>query len=859
MSADRTAENPYRLPRNVHPTRYDLALEPDLGSFTFSGRADIAVTIEEPVSTVVVNAVDLAFGEAWVAYEGGSRVDATQVRLDPETERAHLIFSEPLGPGNAALHIDFTGEINERMRGFYRSRYTDASGAPHTLATTQMQPVDARSAFPCWDEPDFKAVFSITLVVPDGMFVASNGPEVARESAGEGKSRVRFADTMKMSSYLVAFMCGDLEVTDPVDVDGTPVRVIHAAGRERLTSYALDVAAHAIRFFSDYYAIPYPERKLDLAALPDFAAGAMENPGLVTFRETALLIDPENATQPELSRVAETIAHEIAHMWFGDLVTMRWWNGTWLNEAFATFMALICLDAWKPEWKTFETYALGRTEAFEVDSLSTTRPIEAEVVAPSDVDNMFDALTYLKGGAVLWMLERYLGEERFRDGIRRYLRSHAYGNTETHELWSALEDETGHPVREVMDAWIWRGGFPLVTVSSTNGGASFHLAQQRFSYTGDDGTRWPTPLRVRVLSPDGQDTDEALLLNSEGATVMGSSGASLIGNAGGSSFVRTRYDADLFSRMAELAPSQLSALERYVLVDDTWAAVVAGAYEAPAFLELARTFTGETDASVWKILLGGLSWCDRMLDGQARESYRSFVRELAGPAMARAGWEPREGESDLERDLRGTLLSAMGGLGRDPEAIAQAVALERAARDGARVDAALAAAAVTIAARTGGADEWDAFFRMYSDGATPQIQRRYLFSLAAFPQADLAQRSREKLLDGSVRPQDLPFLASMLIANRENGTASWAFVKEHWEEITDGLPPLLRVYAVEGVRMLPTRELRDDVVRFFHEHPAARGSMQLTHTLERHAVAIALRERESARLATEFSLGGRFV
>ncbi|HYN98045.1 MAG TPA: M1 family metallopeptidase, partial [Actinomycetota bacterium] len=423
-SADR-----YRLPRNVVPSRYELTLEPDLQAARFLGEVSIQVDVREPLDEILLNAKELEIDEVWLE-RNGTRLEAS-ASFETDTERCRLKLSGTADAGAWTLHSRFRGILNDKLEGFYRSSFTDPEGKDRVIATTQFESTDARLAFPCWDEPDLKATFAVTLVVPDGVLALSNGAEVSNEPTGDGRRRVVYAETMKMSTYLVAFVVGPLGITDPVDASGTPLRVAYPPGRDNLTDFALESGAFALKYFAGYYGIAYPADKLDLVAIPDFAAGAMENLGCITFRETALLVDPEGATQQELQRVADVVHHEIAHRWFGDLVTMRWWNGLWLNEAFATFMEMKCTDAFRPQWDRWVDFGISRTAAFEVDSLESTRPIEFEVVSPKDADGMFDILTYEKGAAVLRMLEQYLGEDAFRDGVREYLKSNAYGNTDT--------------------------------------------------------------------------------------------------------------------------------------------------------------------------------------------------------------------------------------------------------------------------------------------------------------------------------------------------------------------------------------------------------------------------------------------
>ena len=509
--------DPHRLPRTAIPSRYDVVLEPDLADATFAGSVAVALDVREATTELVGNAIELEIDSATVELADGTRLAAT-VELDEATERFLARVDEPLPLGEATLHLAFRGILNDKLRGFYRSTFTGDDGAERVIATSQMQATDCRRAFPCWDEPEMKAVFGVTLVVDDGLFAISNGPEVAREATDDGRVRITFADTMPMSTYLVAFVVGPLEATAPVDVNGTPLRVVHVPGKANLTAFGEEIGAFALDWFERYYGIPYADKKVDLVGLPDFAAGAMENLGCITFRESLLLVDPATATQQEEQLVADVVAHELAHMWFGDLVTMRWWNGIWLNEAFATFMEVAACDAFRPAWKRWEQFSVERTAAFEVDALSSTRPVEYEVRSPADADGMFDVLTYQKGGALLRMLEQYLGEERFRDGIRQYLAKHSYGSTETSDLWDALEAATGDPVRRIMDTWIWQGGYPLVTVRPTDDGQRLVLTQRRFLFDGeDDGSRWAIPVIVRQRLGDVTKEDR-LLLDGDEAT-----------------------------------------------------------------------------------------------------------------------------------------------------------------------------------------------------------------------------------------------------------------------------------------------------------------------------------------------------
>src|ERR671918_756261 len=487
-------QKPYRLPTTVKPERYELRLTPDLGAATFAGEERVIIQVVEPVRHIVLNAAELELGAVSVKGPNGNLLYGNPF-LDGDNEQARLDFSETLDPGRWELQISFTGTLNDKLHGFYRSTYKDPNGQEKILASTQFESTDARRAFPCWDEPAFKAVFQVTLVVDEGLTAISNA-RILRENPlpVTRKREVVFADSIKMSTYLVAFVVGEFEATEPVMVGSAPLRVWSVPGKRHLANFAQEIGSFSLSHFSRYYDVVYPGDKLDLIAIPDFASGAMENLGAITFRETALLVDEAKATRTELERVADVVSHENAHMWFGDLVTMRWWNGLWLNEAFATFMEMLAVDAWKPEWRRWDSFTVSRAAAMQVDGLKSTRPIEFPVDRPEEAAGMFDVLTYEKGASVLRMLEQYLGAEAFRDGIRLYLRRHAYANAETTDLWDALEDSTKQPVRALMDTWIFQAGYPMINVEKD--GPTICFTQQIFRYLADGSDRdrkWHVP------------------------------------------------------------------------------------------------------------------------------------------------------------------------------------------------------------------------------------------------------------------------------------------------------------------------------------------------------------------------------
>ncbi len=837
--------DPYRLPRTVLPTRYRLELQPDLDTGAFEGTVTIDLDVTEATSTVVLNADELEILDVTVNDTPASHV------LDSTTERLVITTATPLDPGVASTSVAFRGVLNDKLRGFYRSTFRDDAGELRVIATTQMQPTDCRRAFPCFDEPEFKAVFEIALVIAPDLVAVSNGPEIERSTLEDGRSRVRFAPTMPMSSYLVAFVVGPLEATDPVEVGGVPLRILHVPGKGHLTGFGLDVAAKSLAWFVDYYGIPYPSDKVDLLALPDFAAGAMENLGCITFRENLLLVDPETATQVERQLVADVVAHELAHMWFGDLVTMRWWNGIWLNEAFATFMEVAAVDAYRPAWKRWTSFGLERSAAFEVDALASTRSVEFEVRSPEDSEGMFDVLTYQKGGALLRMLEQYLGPEEFRRGVSHYLERHRYGSTDTNDLWDALEDVTGAPARRIMDSWIWQPGFPLV--SARLDGDDLVMSQERLCYSavGDDGTeptRWAIPVHVR--SDDG--TEHRVLLDGEEYRLGLGGGATgpVVVNAGGVGFYRVAYDAVLRSRLSGPALSGLDTLERYHLVDDAWSAVVAGRDSAAGFIEFLDAFTNENDLAVWQAITAGIAGCRRLVEDDALAALAQRVRAVGAGVFERLEDTPSPDEDELTGKLRGLVVTLLAIAGDDLDMRERAQRWWHEDRETPGVvHPELLAAATSIVGATGGRDDWERILDGFRTATTPQSQLRHLYALAESEDETLVRRACELAFSEEVKTQNAPFLLNRCIANRRHGPMAFSIVKDRWQEAVDRFPTNTIVRMVNPVSWLVDDESAATVPDFFVDHPIPQSATTLDQILERQRVNVALRRRESEPLS----------
>jgi puromycin-sensitive aminopeptidase len=872
-------DDPHRLPPTAVPRRYDLELRPDLGAATFAGEVRIALDLLAASDTLVLHALDLEIDAAWLTVEPtttddgpGEVVVGASATFDEELERVTFTLDRRVDAGAAVLHVEFRGVLNDQLLGFYRSTFTTTDPATgdsreHALAVTQFESTHARRAFPCFDEPALKAVFAVTLIVDETLFAVSNGAEVARtpfpgvDGSATGLDRVVFADTMVMSTYLVAFVVGPLEATEVQLVEGIeapiPLRVVYPPGSAHLCDFALEVAAAGLRFYEDYYGVAYPGDKVDLVAVPDFAFGAMENLGCITFREVLLLVDPAASTQPELQRVADVINHELAHMWFGDLVTMKWWNGIWLNEAFATFMEVTATNDFRPDWDVWTSFGLARAAAFDTDALQSTRPIEYEVRSAADAEGMFDILTYEKGASVVRMLEQYLGADVFRAGIGAYLRRHAYDVTETTDLWDALEEVSGEPVRRIMDSWIFRGGHPLLTVESTETGV--RLSQDRFRYAGGapaggNGAApapetWPVPvvLSAELADPvlaESSPFETRLLLEDPVEIDLGGPASRVQANVAGNGFYRVDLAGGLRTSLA--ADPDSTPLERFVLVDDTWAAFHADQVDTAAVVELLRTLAQlETDPSVWRRLSGVLRELRRLGGPAQQQTLAALIVELTATPLSQidraieaADVERSDAVLARQEEVRGVLFAVLGGPGEDEATRLRA----RAVLADSRVDVSLRAAAIDVVAGSATPAEHRDLEQRWRAADTPQEELRYLNALIDTDDPELFAHVLE-LAATEVRTQNAPYLLRRAISHPVLGGTAWDFVVEHWAVLTGKFPSNSLPRMLEGIRVVTETETAARIQAFLDTTPLPSGGRQVSQHLERMWVTVAAAQR----------------
>ncbi len=838
-----TDDRSFRLPAHLRPTGYDATLSVDLDSRRFSGSIRIGVALAEAVREIVLHAADLDVARARLQAPGRD-LDAEEIVPAPASETIVLRFAASVGPGEASLEIAWAGRMTDGLRGLY-----PAGGG---IAATQFEAADARRVFPCFDEPGFKAPWRLAVEAPRGAVVLSNSAVVGDEDVG-GRRRVSFAATPPLPTYLVALVVGRVDAFPAVSVRGIPARTWAQPEKLSLTGFGQGVAVEVLPRLEDYFGVPYAFGKLDQVGLPEFEAGAMENAGLVTYREVALLLDPATASLAQKKRVAEVVTHELSHQWFGNWVTMRWWDDLWLNEAFATWMAFKIVDAWNPAWRMWLEFDQGKAAAMHLDALRSTHPIRAEIRSVAEAGEAFDLITYEKGGAVLRMIEGYLGAERFRDGIRLYMQRHARGNAVADDLWNALGEASREPVLELANAWIRRPGFPLVRVARL--GRVLRLEQRRFLSdpgaiaTVAEEAAWPVPLVVRFGSGE-RSTEQRILLrdgHAEVALEAQDDPEFVVANAGATGFYRVAYDASGLAALVRNLP-RLASAERIQLLSDEWALVRAGEREIGAFLDLCAAFRSEDDYAVLEELVGRLATIEHRLVAEVdRPAFRQLVHELFAPQLAATGWQAGPTEPDATRLRRAAAVRALAGIARVPKQVEEArsrldrwLAGEREALEPNLHDVAVAAAA-----RSGDADRFESFRALFAKEPDPAFRRRYLLALAAFEAPELALRAADLALSDEVPLQDSASFVGGLLANRGAREPFWGLMRARWDTLHGRLrsAPMLLRRVVESIGALVERRHLEEAEAFLAAHPLDEARQATAQTLERLRQDVELRER----------------
>jgi len=833
-----------RLPKSVKPTNYDLTLEPDLEKFSFKGSAVIDVQVTRETKHVRMNCAEINISSA--TFEGpGETFAITTVKYDKDAETATCHFPYELPVCEGKLKLEFTGELNDKMKGFYRSKYKGASGEDKYCAVTQFEATDARRAFPCWDEPAIKATFDITIVAPKDRVTLSNMNviDVKPHDTDENLHIVKFAKTPIMSTYLVAFVIGEFDYVEGTDRDGVLIRVYTPLGKHEQGKFALEIATKTLPFYNDYFGVAYPLPKLDLIAIPDFAAGAMENWGLVTYRETALLVDPQETSAGTRQWVALVVGHELAHQWFGNLTTMEWWTHLWLNEGFASWIEYLCVDYCCPDYDIWTQFcASDYVRALELDALKNSHPIEVPVGHPSEVDEIFDAISYCKGASVIRMLHQYLGDEAFKKGLNHYVNKFAYQNGQTEDLWMSLEHASGKPVGRVMTTWTSQMGFPVIDVSSEQAGSKriLKIKQSKFSADGStsDQSRWIVP--ITVVTSDNPTVEKVSTVLSDPDMVLfiedTPQNAWIKLNLGQAGFYRTKYSPEMLQALIPAIQGQvLGARDRLGIENDVFALASAGLMRTIDFLNILEGYSTEESYTVWNNINGNLGSLSIIMQyTSVYEDYKRFLTGIFKPIGEKVGWEAKPGEGHLDALLRSLVIGRLGKLG-DEDTVAECRKRFEAHRSGGdKIQADLRAAVYGTVIAHGDETTLDQLIDLYKSTSHMEEKNRVLRILGGSDKPELIKKALEFAWSEEVRNQDTVFAIASCTGTAIGRELTWEFVQEKWSAVQERYEGgfIINRFVSTCTQNFASEEYAKKVEAFFSAHPTPSAERTIKQSVE---------------------------
>jgi aminopeptidase N len=774
------AATPGKLPKDVIPVQYAAHLVPNMASNTFLGSESIEIDVLKSTSTIMLNVANIDIDAASLSGR-----DIGELKLTPlvskEQETLTFKLAAPLAPGRYQLALKFHGSINREARGLFQLKYK-AGAAEKAMLATNMEPTDTRRLLPTWDEPSFRANFKLTVDLPANFKAYSNTPVEKQEKLDGGLQRFAFGVTPKMPSYLLVLVAGELERTS-VKQSGVEIGVVTTEGKQPQAAYALGVSKDLLKYYNGYFGQPYPLPKLDQIAIPGGFNGAMENWGGIVYNESALLFDAK--TSPESTRQLSfgINAHEVAHQWFGNLVTMAWWDNLWLNEGFASWMATKATDHFHPEWRAPLTNLANRESVMNQDARKTTHPIQTPVTSEEQAASAFDGITYGKGQAFLRMLEAYLGEEPFRKGIRAYMAQHQYSNTTSANLWTALEKASGKPVEKLASDWTTMPGFPLVSVQQVceNGKRRVTLSQQqyRLDEPATDKQLWNIPVQVGVVNGKAAYT---LLTGPSTTVTQPNCDGALVIDPNSVGYFRIKYDTATFDALAQQA-SKLSDTTRLKLLTDTWSLAQGGTIALDGYFKLLAKYADEPRYAIWGAMMDSLATLDSLARNEPEQAaIRRFVTGLATPRMNRLGWDVKSGDSAEERQLRALLAASLARAG-DATAIAQANSgLQRYLKDPAGVDVSMLEFVIGTAGRNADRTTYEQMVERTLQ--TQNTEERGRFGRAAMLAQDPALAARSlKLALSDALPAAMTSGVVPLVSYAGHGDLAWNFALANREAL----------------------------------------------------------------------------
>jgi len=798
MSAEKPfafATTPGKLPKEVVPTGYSIRIVPDIDKLTFSGTETVKLSAHSPVHRLVLNALELKITGA--SLDGKALLESA-IRIDEKTELLTLELPSQLAAGDHTLALSFSGKINQQGQGLFYARYQEqGSGTKKIMLGTQFEATDARRLFPCWDEPVFRARFRLTAVIPENWFAVSNMPIESEKKIAGGKE-VRFAATPSMSSYLNVFVAGELDLIESQS-GPTQIRVITTKGKAEMGRYALEATAQILKYYNDYFGVPYPLPKLDQIALPGGFGGAMENWGGITYYEAALLFDPKNSSAETKQNIYEVLAHEMAHQWFGDLVTMAWWDNLWLNEGFASWMGTKCTAHFNPQWEVWlrrnlprdPTRRVGITkeQAMEGDARSTTHPIQQPIATEAEANSAFDDITYKKGQSFLRMLESFLGQDVFRDGIRQYMATHKFSNSTTADLWNALSESSGQPIAEIAAGWTEQPGFPVVKVKRGEGG-KVSLTQERFTinFRNAPPLEWKIPLTYSI---DVGQAPVSVLMTGKSAHLQNiPADRALKLNVKGAGNYRVEYDEPSWNLLLRTLP-QMGVEDRVDLLSDAWALVQANRASVSRYFELVDKLPSSTELAEREQIINVLDFIKRLLIGRPeREKFQAYARSILRPTFDALGWDPKASEPATAGNLRASLINALGDLNDQEITAGCRERFKRYLTNPQSLQPDLRPPVLAVVGRYADEATWNQLHELGLKTTSTEEKQNYYDALAGAIDPTLVKKTLPIALTDELPTSRAIFLVSRVARESDHPDIAWDFAKANMKALltkTDAL------------------------------------------------------------------------
>ena len=813
---------------DVTPVNYELTFEPDLKKFIFAGTEFINAVCKKPVSTITMHCAEIKIKSCSISVDGKS-IKSTP-KINEKNEELTIKLEKKI-KGKILINLEFQGILNDKLLGFYRSQYTQ-NGKTKYLATTQFEAADARRAFPCWDEPEAKATFEISIIAENKFTAISNMPIKSKKKI-KNKTLYKFDKTPVMSTYLIYLGVGEFEYLSG-KTGKIQIRVITTKGNKSKGKYSLELGKKLLKSYENYFGIKYPLPKLDLIAIPDFAAGAMENWGAITFRETILLYDPKTSSTRTKQFIAEVISHEIAHQWFGNLVTMKWWNDLWLNESFATFMATKFVDKFYPEWNLWDQFIEdAMNTAMGLDSLKTTHPIDVTVNSPSEIREIFDAISYDKGGCVLRMLENYVGETNFRAGLKKYLSSFKYQNAEGQDLWNAIGKASKMPVSSMVNSWLSQPGFPQVNISQKNN--DLILKQSRFLKDPTPKTQkglWQIPITYGM----GKET-KTKLLTKKSTTVKIPKSPGFIANIGRTGFYRVTYDDGILLDLKMLVDQkQIPHVDRWAIQNDLFAACVAGQEDVQNYLDFSDAYFDEDSFLPQKNVANNLHFLAQLTFFEDyNEEIRAYAINYFRKILSNLGWTPQKSDEHTDAFLRGFVILALGKLGDEHVLEKSNLKFKEFLKNPSTLHPDIREQIFSLVAWTGNKKTYSQLESMYKKSKTMEEKLRFLGAMCNFRDEKLLIKTLQFSQTPEVRSQNMQLPIMKIAANPYGKKILWPWLKKNWNKMSKkvgyGNPLFNRIVA--SIAFVADDSMEQDIKKFFKSHPTPGTERTQAQTLEK--------------------------